>query len=165
MFSSDAFVTTNRNKVLFIYYLQLHYMYLRIPCELGLSWQTHWLPGEPIFGPFLLKDFSSSFLSRIQLCTCLSFLFIIEIFCFLYVVFIAHFFLLTSFWVHSREFLSPLATDVTSISVNLQKQTIYCDNEWVMFTSDYISRSLKKSFFRKVCLESLLLCQFILDVF
>lgn len=32
-------------------------MYLRIPCELGLSWQTHWLPGEPIFGPFLLKGF------------------------------------------------------------------------------------------------------------
>ena len=83
-------------------------------------------------------------------------------FCTLFLLFIS---LLTSFWVHNREFLSPLATDVTSISVNLQKQTIYCDIEWVMFTADYISRSLKKNYFRNVvCLESLLLCQFILDV-
>ena len=57
LFSSDAFVTTHRNKVLFIYNLHLYYMYLRIPCELGLSWQTHWPPGEPIFGSFLLKGF------------------------------------------------------------------------------------------------------------
>ena len=40
--------------------------------------------------------------------------------------------------------LPRLATDVTSISVNLQKQTIYCDIKWVMFTADYISRSLKQ---------------------
>lgn len=68
MFSSDAFVTTNRNKVFFIYYLHLYYMYLRIPCELGLSWQTHWLSGEPIFGPFLLNGFWTNWPLRVHNC-------------------------------------------------------------------------------------------------
>ena len=38
-------------------------------------------------------------------------------FCTLFLLFIS---LLTSFWVHNREFLSPLATDVTSISVDFK---------------------------------------------
>lgn len=52
----------------------------------------------------------------------------LKYFRFLYVVFIVYFF------ANSCEFLSPLVTDVTSISV-----TIYCDIEWDMFTADYIN--------------------------
>ena len=87
LFSSDAFVTTNGNKVLFIYYLHLYYMYLRIPCELGLSWQTHWLPGEPIFGSFLLKGFWTNWPLRVHNCLVVNLSTYLFIYLFIYYLF------------------------------------------------------------------------------